>query len=91
MENKAKKMISSAEKLKGGEKLKENYALLKALSESKEVKDLVSKMSDKELSQLSGADKANAAEQLKKLLSSPIPALYPEIEIFALVLRMECN
>lgn len=30
-------------------------------------------------------------EKNKKLLSAPIPVLYPDIEIFALVLRMECN
>ena len=71
MENNAKKLISSAERLKNGKQLTENYGALKALAESEEVKNLIAKMGEGELSQITQGGGKDAAENLKKLLSSP--------------------
>ena len=71
MEKNAKKIISSAEKLPNGKKLTDNYGALKALAQSDEVRKLISKMNTDELSALQDGNGADAAEKLKKLLSSP--------------------
>ena len=70
MEKNAKKIIASAEKLPNGKKLTDNYEALKALAQSEDVKKLVSKMNGEEISALWEGNGADAAEKLKKLLSS---------------------
>ena len=70
MEKNAKKIIASAEKLPNGKKLTDNYGALKALAQSEDVKKLVSKMNGEEISALWEGNGADAAEMLKKLLSS---------------------
>ena len=71
MEKNAKKIIASAEKLPNGKKLTDNYGALKALAQSEDVKKIVSKMNGEEISALWEGNGADAAEKLKKLLSSP--------------------
>ena len=68
MEKNAKNMVASAEKLAGNRAITENYARLKSLAESPEVRRLVSNLSEEDISAL-GKNSEQAAQKIKQLLS----------------------